>query len=151
MWPPSASGPRFSGLAQEPQEPPSRRHWKLEPASFAENSKVGVVSFDGSAGTTEKDESGATVSTVHVCEAGEASTLPAASMARTSNVWLPSGRSPIVSGLEQAPQAPPSSRHSKVEPGSSAENSKYGASSFDGSGGTSSNDVFGAAVSIVHV
>ena len=38
----------------------------MEPGSFAENSKVGVVSFDGSAGTTEKDDSGATVSTVQV-------------------------------------------------------------------------------------
>ena len=33
---------------------------------------------------------GATVSTVNVREAGDASTLPAASTARTSSVWAPS-------------------------------------------------------------
>jgi len=37
-------------------------------------------------------ELGAVVSTSHVYEAGEASWLPAASVARTSKVWLPSAR-----------------------------------------------------------
>ena len=36
--------------------------------------------------------SGATVSTVHARLAGVASTLPARSIARTSNVWMPSER-----------------------------------------------------------
>ncbi len=35
---------------------------------------------------------GATVSTVHVYCAGEASVFPAASVARTLKVWLPSER-----------------------------------------------------------
>ena len=66
MWLPSASGPVVTGLVQAFQAPPSRLHSKVEPPSLAENSKVGVVSLVGSAGTTEKDESGATVSTVQV-------------------------------------------------------------------------------------
>ena len=151
MWLPSASGAVVAGLAQGAQAPLSTRHWNVEPGSFAENSKVGVALLDGSAGTTVKELSGATVSTVHVWAAGLASTLPAASVARTENVWLPSERRPIVSGLEHVAQAPASTRHSNVEPGSLAENSKVGASSLDGSAGTSSSVVFGAAVSTVQV
>jgi hypothetical protein len=38
------------------------------------------------------DVFGAAVSTVHAKLAGEASVLPAASLARTSKVWAPSAR-----------------------------------------------------------
>jgi hypothetical protein len=98
-----------------------------------------------------KELSGATVSTVQVWTAGLGSTLPAPSVARTENVWLRSARRPIVSGLEHAAQAPASTLHSNVGPGSLAENSKVGASSLDGSAGASSRVVFGAAVSTVQV
>ena len=81
-----------SGLAQAPQAPPSSRHSKVEPPSLAENSKLGASSLDGSAGTSSKDVFGAAVSTVHVWEAGVASVWPAASVARTWKVWLPSAR-----------------------------------------------------------
>ena len=64
----------------------------MEPGSLAENSKAGASSFDGSAGASSKDVFGAVVSTVHVCEAGVASVCPAASVARTWKVWLPSAR-----------------------------------------------------------
>ena len=51
---------------------------------------------------------GSCVDLVHVCEAGVGSTLLAASVARTSNVWLPSARPDSPSGDVHAPQAPPS-------------------------------------------
>ena len=44
----------------------------------------------GSLGVASMVVSGAAVSTVQPEEAGVGSTLPAASVARTSNVWLPS-------------------------------------------------------------
>ena len=151
MWLPSASVGVVAGLVHAVQAPVSTRHWNVEPASSAENSKVGLALLDGSAGTTVKELSGATVSTVQVWAAGLASTLPAPSVARTENVWLPSARRPIVSGLEHTAQAPASTLHSNVAPGSLAENSKEGASSLDGSAGASSRVVFGAAVSTVQV
>ena len=62
--------------------------------------------------------SGAVVSTVNVREAGVASALPAASLARTEKVCEPSP-SPVRSfGDVQAAQAPASSLHSNVAPSS---------------------------------
>ena len=42
--------------------------------------------------------SGATVSTVNIRDAGDASTLPAASVARTRNVYVPSASEPRMRG-----------------------------------------------------
>ena len=50
--------------------------------------------------------------------AGVASVLPAASVARTSKVWLLSVSPATVCGLVQAANDPPSMLHSNVEPGS---------------------------------
>ena len=79
--------------------------------------------------------------------AGVASVLPAASVARTSKVWLPAPSAPSVSGLEHAVQLPPSTRHSKVEPASEELNEKVGVVSFDGSVGVASIVVAGAVLS----
>ena len=57
--------------------------------------------------------------------------FPAASVARTSKVWGPSVRVPVVwlaPGPEQAPKEPASTRHWKPAPGSE-ENSKVGVGS----------------------
>jgi hypothetical protein len=49
-----------------------------------------------------------------VNEAGVGSVLPAASVARTEKVWLPSVRDDALYGLEHDPNAPPSTRHWNV-------------------------------------
>ena len=95
--------------------------------------------------------SGAVRSTVQVWLAGVASVLPAASVARTSKVWLPAPSEPSVSGLEHDVQLPPSMRHSKVEPASEELNEKVGVVSFDGSGGVESIVVAGGVRSTIHV
>ena len=61
--------------------------------------------------------SGATVSAItrQVCCAGEPSTLPAGSVARTRRSWLPTDRPLSCLGDVQAVKAPPSSEHSNVE------------------------------------
>jgi len=66
--------------------------------------------------------SGAVVSTNQVNVAGVASTLPARSIALTSNVWLVSERPGYVAGLVHAANPPPSSWHSVVLPASVAWN-----------------------------
>jgi hypothetical protein len=66
----------------------STRHWKLAPGSL-ENPNVGVESFVSPVGPDVIVASGATVSTVQVKLAGDWSTLPAASIARTSNLCEP--------------------------------------------------------------
>src|SRR6185369_6876479 len=95
---------------------------------------------------------GAVRSTVHVWLAGVASVLPAVSVARTWNVWLPAvSTGEIDSGLVHAVQLPPSTRHSKLEPPSEELKVKVGVASFDGSAGLESMVVFGAVRSIVQV
>jgi hypothetical protein len=73
-------------------EPPSIRHSKLEPPSVEVNEKLAPVALVGSLGCAVIDEFGAALSTVQVKDAGDASVLPAASIARTSKVWEPSPR-----------------------------------------------------------
>ena len=63
-------------------------------------------------------------STVHVRVAGETSTLPPASNARTSNVFEPGVRLEYSLGEEHAVQEPLSRRHWNVEPGSEETNLK---------------------------
>ena len=50
--------------------------------------------------------------------------LPAASTARTSNVWLPSARPEYEAGEAQTTKGAASTRHSKVEPASLEEKEK---------------------------
>jgi hypothetical protein len=76
----------------EAKAPPSSLHSKVEPPSFALKEKLGAVAFDGSLGEASIAVSGGVVSTVHVKVEGVASVLPAASVARTSNVCDPSAR-----------------------------------------------------------
>ena len=67
MWLPAPSaGEIVSGLVHGVQLPPSRRHSKVEPGSVALKAKVGVASFDGSAGLESIVVFGAVRSTVQV-------------------------------------------------------------------------------------
>src|SRR5207253_9743236 len=83
---PASADARVSGLVHELQLPPSIRHSKVEPVSEELKVKFGVVLSDGFAGCVPMVVSGAVRSTVHVYVAGEASVLPAWSVARTSKV-----------------------------------------------------------------
>jgi len=141
-----------SGDEQPVQLPPSTRHSKVEPLSEELKVKTGVVLPEGLAGLESMVVFGAVRSTVQVSLAGEASVLPAASIARTSNVWLPSARAgETVYGLLQADQLPPSTRHWNVEPDSDELKEKLGVASFDGFPGVESMVVFGGVRSTVQL
>src|SRR5688500_16993326 len=107
------------------------RHWKLEPASVEEKAKVGVASPVGPLGPGTMVVGGAVGTTVKLRLAGVASTLPTASVARTSKVCAPSARAAGVCepGPEQAPNAPESIRHWKLEPASVEEKANVGVAS----------------------
>ena len=79
--------------------------------------------------------------------AGLASMLPAASWARTWKVCGPAASGPSVVGELQAANVPPSTLHSKLEPGSLAENSNVGVESAVTPAGPASIVVCGAFVS----
>jgi hypothetical protein len=70
---------------------PSRAHVKLEPVSVEWKLKVAVVLAEFAAGAESITVSGGVVSVliVHVYESGDASVLPARSIARTWNVCEP--------------------------------------------------------------
>ena len=84
------------------------------------------------------------VSRCHVHVSGDASVLPAASVARTSKVWSLSVRPLTVCGLVQGAQLPPSIRHSNVDPDSDEPNVKAGLAALDGSAGFPTMVVCGA-------
>ena len=74
---------------QAAKAPPSRLHWKLDPASVEVKLKLAEVEFVTAGGADVIVVSGAVKSIVHVWLAGTASMFPAESIARTWNVWLP--------------------------------------------------------------
>jgi hypothetical protein len=90
--------------------PPSSEHSKVEFDSLE-------LKLNG--GPPDASEVfGGVVSAVHVRVAGEASTLPAASRARTRKVWEPADSPVTLRGEVQAAQAPLSIWHSNVAPAS---------------------------------
>ena len=97
----------------------SRRHSNVAPGSLV-NVNVCVVAVIGPDGPPVMVVSGAgaTTATVNVRVAGVASTLPAASLARTANVCWPSARFVYACGDVLVANAAPSRRHSNVAPGS---------------------------------
>src|ERR687895_48747 len=88
-------------------------------------------------------QSAATPSIVQVRLAGESSTLPAMSVARTSRRCSPPARPNWWWGDAQAANGAPSSEHSKVDPGSLAENSNVADPSLVVPVGPPSMDVSG--------
>src|SRR5690242_8363882 len=87
---------------------------------------------------------GLVVSRCHVHVSGDASVLPAASVARTSSVCALSVRPATLCGLVQGDQVPPSTRHSNVEPASVELKLKLGVATLDGSAGLAVIVVSGA-------
>src|SRR5918992_2492030 len=106
VWVPTARLGYSFGEAQAAQSPLSSLHWKVAPPS-ASNSKIADVCTVVGSGADVIVTSGAVVSgtsTHHVYDAGVRSTFPAASTARTANVWLPTGSS-YDAGDEHGPHA----------------------------------------------
>ncbi len=68
--------------------------------------------------------------TVNVRLAGVWSMLPVWSVARTSKLCAPAGSAAVVCGEEHGANAAVSTRHSKLEPGSLAENPNVGVASL---------------------
>ena len=103
-------------------EPLSTRHWNVDPLSLEVNANVGVLSFVGPVGPEPivvlgaVVSAGGVVSTVNARVAGVASTLPAASVARTDTLCGPSARVVVVQGLVQLAHAPESTWHWNVDP-----------------------------------
>ena len=114
---PSASAAVVCGEVQAAKAAASTRHSNDDPASEA-NENVGVLSLVVPLGPAVIVVSGGVVSTVNERVAGEASTLPEASFARTANVCAPSGNYVVVSGDVQAAKAAVSMRHSNIAPAS---------------------------------
>ena len=156
---PFASVAVVCGELQAANEPPSIEQAKLEPASFEEKPKVGVVSdvVEPAAGPLSivvfgaVVSGGALVSTVKLRVAGVVSLLDAASMAYTLKVWLPSPSGPITFGLEQGEKGPPSTEHWRSEL-SLAEKPNWGVVSVivEPLAGPESIVVFGGVVSTVN-
>ena len=96
---------------------------------------MGVESLVAPAGPESIVVSGGPLSTTKACWAGVASVFPAGSVVRTSKVWGPSPSAAVVWDELHDAHAPPSIRHSKVEPGWSDENANVGVASSVGSGG----------------
>ena len=133
----------------------SSLHSNVEPASDAVNVNDGAVPFVGPVGPPVIVVSGAAVSTVNAASPGVASTLPAASVARTENVYAPSASGPTTRGDVQLTYVPvvapgPSSLHSNVEPGFVEVNVNDGDATFVGPVGPDVIVVSGAAVSTVN-
>ena len=147
--PPSPSAEYDFGEAQASQSPASSLH-SNEPDSVAESPNDAAAVATVPLGPLVIDVSGATVSTAHVRDAGVASTLPSASIARTENVCAPSPSPEYDFGEAQLVHAPESSLHSK-EPDSVAENPNDAAAVATVPFGPLVIEVSGATVSTAHV
>src|SRR5205823_956236 len=102
------------GLVHAAYAAPSSLHSNVAPASLV-NEKLGAALFEGSLGFAVSVTTGAEVSIVQVY-AVEAPVFPAASVARTENVWLPAASAVYAFGDEQDANEPASSLHSKLAP-----------------------------------
>ena len=120
------------GLAQAASAASSSLHWNVDPASEEVKLNDGSLSLvvEPGAGPAVIVVSGAVASTIQVRVAGEASGLPAPSIACTVKVCWPSGTSVRVRGLVQAANAALSSLHWNVDPSSEEVKLKEGSLSL---------------------
>src|SRR5919109_1974541 len=150
VWLPSARAEYVLGLEQAANAAPSREHWKVEPGSLEEKSKVAPVAVVSDAGALGPIEVlGGVASIVQAYEAGLGSWFPAGSTARAWKVCAPSASPEYVAGFPQAAKAAPSRLHWNVEPDCVAESPKLGLAEFDNAAGLEVIAVSGATVSIV--
>jgi hypothetical protein len=136
----------------------SSEHWNVDPLSLALNVNVALVLVvvEPAAGPPVMVVLGGAMSTVHVRLAALGSVLPAASIARTRNVWLPPVSPVYWRGEVQVLKAVvESSEHWNVEPGSVELNAKEATVAFVRAAGPLSIAVSGGVTSaagpIVHV
>jgi hypothetical protein len=149
---PSARAVYVFGVEQEVKAAASSLHWNVEPASVDEKSNVAPVAIVRAAGWLGPiDVSGGVASIVHAYESGDASTLPAGSIARTWKVCGPSAIPEYACGVVHDVKLAASSLHSKEDPGCVAENEKLGAAVFESADGCAVIDVSGGTVSIVQL
>jgi hypothetical protein len=148
---PAAREPKEVGEAQSPQGRESSEHSKLELASLEEKLKLALVEVVVAGGPESIEVLGGVVSpdncTVHPRVAGVGSALPAVSTARTETVWLPSAKEEKDSDSAHAFQEAESSLHSKLEPFSVEEKSKFAVVAMVVPDGPETIDVLGGVVS----
>ena len=131
----------------------SSEHSNVTPGWSEEKlNSASVLVVEASGPVTMFVSGGIGATTVHSWRSGVASTLPAASRARTRNVWSPRASAVTVWGEVQPVNETPSSEHSNVAPASSAEKVNVAVVASVGEAGPVSIDVSGATASIaVHV
>ena len=127
----------------------SSLHEKVAEASFDDNANVALVSFVKGAGPAPIDAMGGVVSMVQVNDAG-AETFPAASLAVSVSVWVPSASPAKLAFVVQTAAGDPSSVHERVAPASSEESPKVAEVEFDGLRGADRIVATGGVVSTVH-
>ncbi len=86
---PSARPPNATGVEQAAKLAASSLHSNATPVSVDENAKLADVALTDPVGPAVSVVDGAVTSTIHVRVAGEPSTFPTASIARTENVCDP--------------------------------------------------------------
>ena len=148
---PLASVAVWNGVVQGANAPASTLHSNVEPTCVDVNWKSPVASVLGFASAAVIVVFGGAVSTVHVCESGVASMLPARSIARTRNVCEPSASAAVVNGVMHAANVAPSSEHWNIAAASLLVNVKSPVSSLVGFDGAVAIVVSGGAESTVHV
>ena len=148
---PSASVASVRGVVHGSNAPASIRHSNVEPGSLAKNVNCGVVWRVVPLGPSSIAVFGAAVSTVNDRLAGVGSVSPAASVARTVKVCVPSASVASVRGDVHDPKASLSTRHSNVVLASLEENVNVGVAMLIAPLGPLSITVSGAAVSTVNV
>ena len=131
--------------------PPSSRHSNVAPDSLALKATVALDPGDRTGGDESIVVFGADVSTVNERVAGEASVLPAASVARTDTLWAPLASAVVVHGLVQLAHEPVSTRHWNVDPLSLDVNANVGVVSLVGPVGPEPIVVSGATLSVGRV
>ena len=146
---PFARPPYVAGLAHERQTPPSSEHSKPAPACEA-NVKVALALLTGTddAGPPVRAVCGRTESCVHVCSMTVL--LPAASVAWTRSVCVPSATAGMAGVAVHAAKAAPSTLHASAAP-ASAETANAGAVSLVSAPGAAVNAAAGGVRSTVHV
>lgn len=122
---------------------PFNEHSNDAPTVSDENVKVALLALVADGGAESILVSGAVVSTVHVWTAGDASTFPAVSVARTENVCTPSASPWIDVGDVHGVNGAPSSEHPNVDV-SVAEKANVAVDEDAAAGGAESIEVFGA-------
>src|SRR5687768_4834103 len=127
----------------------SSLHSKVAPVSVAVNENVALLEYMFPLGPLVIDVFGATVSTVHVRVAGDASTLPTPSFARTEKVCEPFAKPEYDFGEVHTPHAPASSLHSN-DPASDAANANDAEVVLTRPLGPAVTEVSGAVRSTVH-